>query len=168
METNIVTNRCRLLCHDLDSGAEFSDNDLASYWNSSSCFLLSSFEAILIKVHDFEGVANDVAHRISAVSKHWRFNYTVKTVWSHVGQLFIGCALYADDIVLMYASCYGLQKLVDVCQCYGITWDIKFHPLKSQLLTFGGPNPTTCVVSIGGNSITWVTKVKYLGSTFLM
>jgi len=30
----------------------------------------------------------------------------------HVGQLFIGCALYADDILLMSASCYGLQKLV--------------------------------------------------------
>ena len=85
----------------------------------------------------------------------------------HVGQLFIGCALYADDIVLMSASCYGLQKLVDVCQCYGITWDIKFNPLKSQLLTFGGSNPTTRVVSICGNSIPWANKVKYLGVHFL-
>ena len=50
----------------------------------------------------------------------------------HVGQLFVGCALYADDIALLSASCYGLQKLVDICTCYGAMWDIKFNPLKSQ------------------------------------
>ena len=28
----------------------------------------------------------------------------------HVGQLFIGRALHADDILLMSASCYGLYR----------------------------------------------------------
>ena len=28
----------------------------------------------------------------------------------HVGMVFIGCILYADDIVLLSGSCYGLQK----------------------------------------------------------
>ena len=41
------------------------------------------------------------------------------------------------------------------------------NPLKSQLLTFGRPNPTTCVLSICGNPIPWATKVKYLGIHFL-
>ena len=32
----------------------------------------------------------------------------------HVGSLFVGCVLYADDIVLLSASCDGLQKLVNI------------------------------------------------------
>ena len=30
----------------------------------------------------------------------------------HVGTVFVGCILYADDIVLLSANCYGLQKMV--------------------------------------------------------
>ena len=28
----------------------------------------------------------------------------------HVGTVFVGCILYADDIVLLSGNCYGLQK----------------------------------------------------------
>ena len=34
----------------------------------------------------------------------------------HIGSLFIGCVLYADDIVLLSASCNGLQQLVNMVQ----------------------------------------------------
>ena len=37
----------------------------------------------------------------------------------HIGSLFIGCVLYADDIVLLSASCCGLQQLVNICNVYG-------------------------------------------------
>ena len=66
----------------------------------------------------------------------------------YIEQLFVGCACYADDIALLSASCYGLQKLVDICSSYGISWDIKFIPLKMQLITFGGCNPAQCVITI--------------------
>jgi len=87
----------------------------------------------------------------------------------YIEQLFVGCVRYADDIALLSASCYGLQKLVDICSSYGISWDIKFNPLKSQLITFGGCNPAQCVITMSGNSIPWVPvpKVKYLGIIFL-
>jgi len=29
----------------------------------------------------------------------------------HIGRLFVGCVVYADDIALLSASCYGLQRL---------------------------------------------------------
>jgi len=32
----------------------------------------------------------------------------------YIEQLFVGCVCYADDIALLSASCYGLQKLVDM------------------------------------------------------
>ena len=43
--------------------------------------------------------------------------------------------VYADDILLLSGSCYGLQKLLDICGNYGIEWDIKFNPGKSVACT---------------------------------
>jgi len=83
----------------------------------------------------------------------------------HIGSLFIGCVLYADDIVWLSASCHGLQQLVNICNVYGTKWDIKFNPLKGQVITFGGQNPC-CQIMLNSNQKTWVNKVKYLGVHF--
>jgi len=72
-------------------------------------------------------------------------------VYVHIGSLFIGCVLYADDIVF--------------CNVYGTKWDIKFNPIKSQVITFGGQNPC-CQIMLNSNQIPWVNKVKYLGVHF--
>ena len=53
----------------------------------------------------------------------------------------MGCISYADDIVLLSGSCYGLQKMLDICSNYGQRFDIKFNPLKSQTTVFGGSAP---------------------------
>ena len=37
----------------------------------------------------------------------------------HVGSMFIGCVVYADDIVLLSASCHGLQAMINTCRSYG-------------------------------------------------
>ena len=52
----------------------------------------------------------------------------------YISSLFYGCILYADDIVLLSSSCYGLQKLLDICGNYGIEWDIKFNPVRALLV----------------------------------
>jgi len=59
----------------------------------------------------------------------------------HIGSVFVGCMLYADDIVLLSCSCYGVQKLIDICAEYGVAWDISFNANKTQCTTFGGRNP---------------------------
>ena len=33
----------------------------------------------------------------------------------HIGSLFVGAVAYADDICILSCSCYGLQKLLDIC-----------------------------------------------------
>ena len=43
---------------------------------------------------------------------------------SHIGQLCVGCAFYADDIALLSSSCYGLQRLINIREQYGTEWDI--------------------------------------------
>jgi len=71
----------------------------------------------------------------------------------YVGQIFTGRALYANDIALLSASCYGLQNLVNICKLYGDALDIKFNSVKSQLITFGGENPNQCTVTLNGTPI---------------
>jgi len=83
----------------------------------------------------------------------------------HVGSLFIGCVLYADDIVLLSASCHGLQQPVNICNVYDMKWDIKFNRLKSQLITFGNQNPRGRIM-LNGNQKPWVNKMKYFGVHF--
>ena len=85
----------------------------------------------------------------------------------HIGQLFLGCAFYANDIALLSALCYGLQRLINICEQYGNAWEIRFNPTKSQLITFGGPNPSVCGIHINGNPIHWVNKIKYFGVDLL-
>ena len=53
---------------------------------------------------------------------------------THLSSLYIGSILYADDICLISHSCFGLQKMLDICYNYGVTWDILFNPVKSHLM----------------------------------
>ena len=81
----------------------------------------------------------------------------------HIGRLFVGAIAYADDICILSCSCYGMQKMLDICAEYGITWDIRFNPAKSQLLTIGGRAPINSTMRLGKNFVQWVSTVKYLG-----
>ena len=84
----------------------------------------------------------------------------------YIGHLFVGCLLYMDDIVLLSPSYFGLRYLISVCLQFGSHWDIKFNPLKSQLMIFGGDNPIIDI-NMNGLPIAWASKVKYLGVRFL-
>ena len=81
---------------------------------------------------------------------------------THLSNLFIGSILYADDICLILHSCFGLQKMLDICYNYGVTWDILFNPVKSHLITFGGSTPKAAL-QLKNDTLGWSSKVKYLG-----
>ena len=34
----------------------------------------------------------------------------------YIGQVFFGCILYADDILLISPSCTGMQDMLEVCE----------------------------------------------------
>jgi len=54
----------------------------------------------------------------------------------YIGSTFTRALLYADDIALLACSCLGLQKLINVCMAFGLQWDIRFNPVKSQIACF--------------------------------
>ena len=74
--------------------------------------------------------------------------------------------VYADDIVLLYVSCFGLQRLVDICGNYGTQWDIKFNSAKSQVIYFGLATRVLCGISLNGSIIESVDRVEYLDNLF--
>jgi len=47
----------------------------------------------------------------------------------------------------------------------GERWDIHFNRAKTQSVTFGGQAPRQFSLVIGGISLTWSFKLKYLGRT---
>jgi exonuclease III len=85
----------------------------------------------------------------------------------HIGDVFIGAILYADDIVLASCTCNGLQKLINVCCKYSIHWDIVFNTQKSLVSTFGGRCPQSFRIMLNGVPLSWSQRVKYLGCTFI-
>jgi len=82
---------------------------------------------------------------------------------ANIGNIFAGCFIYADDIVLLSPTCHGLQKLITACEQYGRLWDLKFNSLKTQVATFGSKCPTNPIITLLNAPLQWADKVKYLG-----
>jgi len=82
---------------------------------------------------------------------------------AYIGNIYAGCFLYADDIVLLSPTCHCLQKLITVCEQFGRLWDLKFNSLKSQLATFGSKHSSQSLITLNNTLLQWVDKVKYLG-----
>ena len=84
----------------------------------------------------------------------------------HIGKDFVGCIIYADDILILSCSCHGIQRLVDICMDYGKTWDMCFNAKKTQCITFGGNTPKNLNVMMNGDKLEWSHVMKYLGCYF--
>ena len=54
-----------------------------------------------------------------------------------VNGTFVGCRMYADDLVVLSASVSGLRSLLDCCYHVSITLTLKFNCLKSSCSVFG-------------------------------
>jgi hypothetical protein len=83
----------------------------------------------------------------------------------HIGDMFYGCILYADDLIILCPSVNGLQIMLDVCVETANSLALKFNESKSHCIRFG----KCCCASIdpmllGNVAIDWVQSVKYLGT----
>ena len=82
----------------------------------------------------------------------------------HIMNMFCGCFLYADDIIILSPSVCGLQRMLDVCFNTGNLLYLKFNCDKSHCIFFGKcskmcPEP----MYLGTNTIQWTDSIKYLG-----
>jgi len=81
----------------------------------------------------------------------------------YIGSVFISSTLFANDIAFLACSCFGLQH---ICMRYGIPWDMKFNPQKTQFACFNGNCPDANSVTFGAVSLCWSAQIKYLGCYF--
>ena len=81
-----------------------------------------------------------------------------------IGELFLGCIMFADDLMLMSASLCDLQAMVGICieelECIDMMLNVK----KSQVMRIGSSFRTVCKpISVNSVQIDYVEKLKYLG-----
>ena len=50
----------------------------------------------------------------------------------HMYNAFIGCIMYADDLLLLSASILDLQAMLNECECIGSLLSIQFNSMKSN------------------------------------
>jgi hypothetical protein len=82
----------------------------------------------------------------------------------HLSGLYIGCILYADDIILLSASVCDLQRMLNICYEIGKTIDVLFNAAKSALLIVGKAcKEKIGILKLGEHDLMWVDKFKYLG-----
>jgi hypothetical protein len=82
----------------------------------------------------------------------------------HLKQLYIGCIMYADDLILLSSSVIELQKMLDICGEIATELDLKFNCAKCKCLVIGCmKNVKRANLLISGNVIQWTDSIKYLG-----
>jgi hypothetical protein len=103
------------------------------------------------------------------------FNVFIDDLSVNLANTKVGCFIesvcfnhlfYADDSVLVAPSPSALQKLIRVCEAYGIDNDMTFNPNKTVCMAFLPkiflflPIPS---MYMNGNVLKWVEEHKYLG-----
>jgi len=84
----------------------------------------------------------------------------------HIQGVFIGCLLYADDMILICPSVNGLQVMLDTCVQISNELLLKFNANKSFCVAIGRLyNLVSDPMRLGSESIQWVSSIKYLGVT---
>ena len=84
----------------------------------------------------------------------------------YLKNMFLGCIMYADDLLLLPASVLDLQKMLNICGDNGIDLGINFNCSKSMCMSVGPNQNTPTPMVVNGLKIQWVEKIKYLGITF--
>lgn len=90
-------------------------------------------------------------------------------VGCYISCVFIGCIMYADDLILLSPSVAGMQHMLDVCTAYGHSHDIKFYAKKCMYMFVGNRclPAKDVVLYIDNAAISYVSEFKYLGVSFI-
>jgi hypothetical protein len=82
----------------------------------------------------------------------------------YIHGIYMGCLLYADDVLLLSTTLLTMQKMLDVCVCVMSDIDMCFNVKKSCAIRFGKRFNKVCVpLSLGGLNLDYCSRVNYLG-----
>ena len=81
-----------------------------------------------------------------------------------INGVYLGCFLYADDILLLSHSRSSMQSMLDTCSSQSKCLDLKFNVVKSVVSRIGKRyNSKCCDLILEGQVLPSVDEVKYLG-----
>jgi len=82
----------------------------------------------------------------------------------YFNNMFIGCIMYADNLLLLSGSLCDLQSMVDICCDEFNKLDMCLNVKKSQVIRIGRSyrKEVNCI-SINGKPVQFVVELKYLG-----
>lgn len=95
-------------------------------------------------------------------------NLKYKRFGCHIRNLYLGCIMYADDIILISSSVIELQLMLDLTSEVGNDIGINFNSAKSMCIVIGpGKLQLPAPMHIRGSQMKWAESIKYLGLTIL-
>ena len=53
-----------------------------------------------------------------------------------IGRTYCGVFGYADDLVIVSPTLFGLRQMIEICEEYAPEMDLLFNPKKSKLLCY--------------------------------
>ena len=86
----------------------------------------------------------------------------------HIGSMYFGCIMYADDLVILAASLTMLQAMIDLCDSIAKNeLNMSFNVKKSAIVRVGPAFRHLCAsVILNGSAIDQVESARYLGIHF--
>jgi len=81
-----------------------------------------------------------------------------------ISSIFVGCILYADDILLLSPTVNGLQSMLDKCAEVASILSLEFNVNKSHCIAIGKMCKNEIMpMNLNGNDVNWSDAIKYLG-----
>ena len=92
------------------------------------------------------------------------------SIGCRVGSCVVNVLAYADDIVILSPSRAGLQELVNRCESFAVSKDIRFNVKKTVCMVFNPQRSNAHLlmskppdITLLGKKLTWVEEFRYLG-----
>jgi len=86
----------------------------------------------------------------------------------YIGDIFLGCFVYADDILLLSNSFTDMQMLLNLCFSLITDLNLSFNSNKSMFLRIGARFAACCApLNLGGHILEKVHCIRYLGITIM-
>ena len=82
-----------------------------------------------------------------------------------IGEKYVNCLMYADDLVVMSLSIEDLQNQIDNLNKYCTEWGLEINKRKTKVMImakYGNKKPDKNVM-VGNVMLEWAPSYKYLG-----
>ena len=86
------------------------------------------------------------------------------TVGCHVGPVYDGAFVYADNVALVAPSLYSLRCMIATCEEFANEYQIDLNPTESKLICFNANIDHAPHIILNGQPVSVVFKDKHLGN----